>query len=276
MSDIKKIGLISGSGQFPVIFSQVARFRGYRVYAAAHLNETDEILSNYVEQIEWVHLGQVRRLLNFFRKHGIDQAVMMGGIQKTRMFRDIRPDTKALSLIAGLKHTNDDWLLRAFADFMEKEGIRIRSATFLLPHLLAPEGCWTRRKPNRAEKADIEVGWRIAKEIGRLDIGQCVVVSSGSVLAVEAIDGTDSTIQRGGRLGNGSGVVVKVCKPDQDTRFDVPAIGAQTIQTMSEAGVGVLVVEAGKAVVFDREEMVELADRYKISIVALPGKPGNG
>jgi len=266
---MKKIGLIAGSGQFPIIFSKAARADGYRVYAVAHLNETDASLARHVDDIEWVHLGQLKRLLNFFKKHDVAQAVMMGGIQKTRMFRDIRPDIKALSLVAGLLHTNDDGLLRALADFLEKEGVRVLSATFLLPHLLAEEGCWTKRKPGRAEEADIRVGWRIAKEIGRLDVGQCVVISNGSVLAVEAIDGTDSTIKRGGRLGNGSGVVVKVCKPEQDTRFDVPAVGVRTIETMKDAGVKALAIEAGNAVVFDRQEMIALANAHGISIVAL-------
>jgi hypothetical protein len=138
-----------------------------------------------------------------------------------------------------------------------------------LPNILAQEGCWTKRKPSRTEKADIELGWKLAKEIGRLDIGQCVVVGGGSVLAVEAIDGTDATIMRGGRLGEGTAVVVKVCKPNQDIRFDIPAVGVQTIKTMHEAGAKILVVEARKAVVFDKVEMIDLANKFGISIVAL-------
>ena len=193
---------------------------------------------------------------------------MMGAVRKTRMFTDIRPDTKAIALAARIRHTHDDNLLRTFADFLEKEGVRIQASTFLLPELLASEGCWTRRRPNRSEEKDIALGWRLAKEIGRLDIGQCIVVGGGSVLAVEAIDGTDATIRRGGQLGKGTAVVVKVCKPNQDFRFDVPAIGAETIRIMQTAGARVLVVEAGKAVVFDREEMVALADRHGIAIVA--------
>jgi DUF1009 family protein len=138
-----------------------------------------------------------------------------------------------------------------------------------LPDLLARKGCWTERKPTRSEKTDIELGWKLAKEIGRLDIGQCVVVGGGSVLAIEAIDGTDSTIIRGGKLGKGAAVVVKVCKPNQDMRFDIPAVGAQTIKSMHEAGAKVLVVEAGKAIVFDREEMIDLADKLGIAVVGM-------
>jgi DUF1009 family protein len=195
---------------------------------------------------------------------------MIGTIEKTRIFSDVRPDTKAIFLFASMaNNTHDDRLLSAFAAFLEKEGIRVRPSTFLLPEMLAPEGCWTRRRPDKGEMNDIRFGWKVAKEIGRLDIGQCVVVAGGSVTAVEAIDGTDATILRGGRLAKGAAVVVKVCKPTQDFRFDVPAVGAETVQTMKEAGVKVLALEAGKAVVFDREEMVALADRYKMTVVAM-------
>jgi len=265
----KRIGLIAGSGQFPIIFSKEAKTKGLSIYAAAYLNEADPAIQDYVEAIEWIHLGQIKRLIKFFKKNKIYEAVMMGGIKKTRMFKDVKPDIKAISIIAGLRHTHDDGVLSAFANALEKEGIKIKASTFLLPHLLAKEGCWTKRKPSRSERSDIELGWSLAKEIGRLDIGQCIVVGGGSVLAVEAIDGTDATVQRGGTLGKGTAVVVKVCKPNQDFRFDVPAVGMQTIRIMHEAGARVLVVEAGKAVVFDREEMIDLANKHDISIIAV-------
>lgn len=272
MINDKRIGLIAGSGQFPFIFSKAAKEKGYAVYAVAYLKETDPELKQYVDALEWIHLGQIKRLLKFFKTNDVRDVVMMGAIRKTRMFSDIRPDTKALSLIAGMRHTHDDGLLRAFAGVLEKEGISIQASTFLLPDLLAPEGCWTKRKPSRSEKVDIDLGWKLAKEIGRLDIGQCVVVSGGSVLAVEAVDGTDATIRRGGGLARGTAVVVKVCKPNQDLRFDIPATGVQTIKTMHESGARVLAIEAGRAVVFDRKEMIELANRFKIAIVALKGQ----
>jgi DUF1009 family protein len=196
---------------------------------------------------------------------------MIGAVNKTRMFSDIKPDIKALTLIARLRTSHDDGLLRAFSDLLEKEGIKIRASTFLLPELIATEGCWTKRKPTRIERQDIDFGWKLAKEIGRLDIGQCIVVGSGSVLAVEAIDGTDATIRRGGRLGRGEAVVVKVCKPNQDQRFDMPAVGAGTIESMAEADVRALAIEAGKAVVFDKEEMIKIADQNGITVVAIKG-----
>ena len=264
-----KIGLIAGSGQFPIIFSKTAKLKGFTVYAIAHNNETDPNLKDYVEKIEWIHIGQIKRIIKFFKGNNVSQAVLIGAITKTRMFSDVRPDTKAISLIAGMRHTHDDGLLRGFARLLEKEGIKIRASTFLLPEILAQEGCWTKRKPTQSEKADIKLGWDLAKEIGRLDVGQCLVVGGGSVLAVEAIDGTDATIKRGGQLSRGSAVVVKVCKPNQDIRFDIPAVGAQTIKTMNEIGLKVLAIEAGKAVVFDREEMIELANEFDMVIVAL-------
>ncbi len=264
-----RIGLIAGGGQFPLIFARKAKAKGYGVYAVAYVNEADPRLAEIVDAVEWLHLGQVKRLIRFLKSHDVHSTVMMGAIRKTRMFTDVRPDMKAIALIAGMKHTHDDALLRAFARTLEKEEIQVASATFLLPELLATEGCWTRRRPNRSERADIDLGLKLAREIGRLDIGQCVVVGGGTVLAVEAIEGTDATIRRGAELGDGNAVVVKVCKPDQDVRFDVPAIGAGTIETMAQAGAVALAVEAGRAVVFDREEMVRLADEAGIAIVAV-------
>lgn len=264
-----KIGLIAGSGQFPIIFSNAAKAKGYSVFAAAYVNEADPDIAKHVELVKWMHLGQLKRLIKFFKINKVDKAVIIGAIKKTRMFLDVRPDIKAISLIARLRHTHDDGIITAFAEVLEKEGIKILPSTFLLPDLLANEGCWTKSKPTKSEKKDIELGWRLAKEIGRFDVGQCIVVGGGSVLAVEAIDGTDATIKRGGSLGNGSAVVVKVCKPGQDTRFDVPAIGADTIKNMHESNTRVLAIEAEKTVVFDKEEMISLADKYKIAIVAM-------
>ena len=266
----QRIGLIAGSGPFPLIFSEKAREKGYQVYAVGYHNETDPALADRVEALEIIYIGQIKRLIKFFKRHQVTDAVMIGAIKKPGAISDIRPDIKAISLYAGMrKNSHDDRVLRLFAKALEEEGIYIRPSTFLLPELLAQEGCWTKRAPTKDEKPDIELGWKMAKAIGKLDIGQCVVVANGSVMAVEAIDGTDSTIRRGGQLANGNAVVVKVCKPIQDFRFDVPAVGSQTIKTMNAAGASVLVIEAGKSLVFDQQEMVSLADQCKISIVAL-------
>lgn len=260
--------MIAGYGQFPLLFAQTAHRQGWRVHAVAFQKETDPELSKYVDSLEWLYLGQLKRMIKFFRRHQVTQAVMLGGITKTKMFTNVRPDMKAITLMAGMRHTHDDAILRAFADLLEKEGIRILSSTFLLPDLLAPAGVWTSRAPSRTEMEDLRLGWKIAKDIGRLDIGQCVVVGGGTILAVEAIEGTDAAISRGGSLAKGEAVVVKVCKPIQDTRFDVPAVGLKTIETMALAGARALAVEAGKAVVFDRQAMIDKANALGISLAA--------
>ena len=266
----KPIGLIAGGGQFPVLFVQKAHACGYRVVTAGFHSETQAQVEEISDQFQWQYLGQLNKLLKFFRSHGVSQAVMMGAISKANIFKDIRPDFKALTFIAKTAGTHDDNVLSSFADLLEKEGITLVPSTFLLPELISPEGCWTRRKPDKAEKKDIQQGWELTKAIGKLDIGQCLVISNGTVLAVEAIDGTDATIERGGCLSKGSGaVVVKLSKPKQDLRFDLPSSGCTTIETMHKAGATVLVLEAGRSLSFDREEMITLANRYNISIMAL-------
>ncbi|MBF0232441.1 MAG: UDP-2,3-diacylglucosamine diphosphatase LpxI [Desulfamplus sp.] len=288
-SHLKRIGVIAGGGQFPTLFSKKAAAKGYQVFAAAYLNEADTALEQYVNGIEWVHLGQVSKLIQFFKKNSISEAVMMGSVKKTRIFKDIKPDLKAIKFIAsrGKLNTHDDGILRSFADLLEKEGISIKPSTFLLPELISPKGCWTKKKPDQAELKDIEIGWRVAREIGRLDIGQCVVVANGTVLAVEGADGTDATIKRGALLANRGGdrekhklgsrkgvgvVVVKLCKPIQDFRFDLPASGIETVRVMAEfnaSNASVLVLEAGRSISFDRDEMIAFADQHNISISAM-------
>ena len=269
MARMERIGLISGSGQFPIIFSRAAKKKGLKVYAIAHLGETEPRLENLVEETKWIKIGQLKQLISFFKSHGVKDAVMAGAITKTKMFFDVKPDLKALKVLARMDHTQDDGLLRAFAGEMEEAGITIHASTFLVPELLAKKGSWTRRKPSKSQMSDVQFGWRIVKEIGRLDIGQTVVVRDRSVMAVEAIDGTDATIRRGGVLGRKKTVVVKASKPNQDMRFDMPAVGLKTIETMGDVGASVLAVEAGKTVVFDREAMVALADKHGIAIIGI-------
>lgn len=267
-----KIGLIAGSGQFPLLFAQAARQLGWAIHAAAYHKETDPGLDQWVDTLEWFYLGQFKRLLKYFHRHGISQAVMLGAIRKTNLFTDIKPDMKFIAFMAGMRTTHDDAVLKKFAAFLEKEGIHIQPSTMLLPDLLAPAGVWTRRKPTRTEKQDFALGWQIAKQIGQMDLGQCVVAGSGTILAVEAIEGTDATIRRGGQLGNGHAVVVKICKPNQDLRFDMPAIGLNTIESMHAANVRALAVLADKTVAFDRASMIEKADSWDMTVVALNEK----
>jgi len=266
---MKSIGLIAGGGQFPLLFAQRAKSKGVPVHAVAYVNEASSSLSAHVTSIQWLHLGQVAKLLKFFRHNGVTRAVMLGSVKKTRIFTDIKPDLKALAFISSMGHTHDDGVMRAFADLLEKEGITICPSTLLLPELISPKGCWTRKKPGRAARKDIKTGWYIAGEIGRMDIGQCVVVSNGTVLAVEAADGTDATIRRGASLSTGGAVVVKRAKPLQDLRFDLPSSGIETIRAMAASGADVLVLEAEKSLSFDRQEMIDVANRQGISIVAM-------
>jgi DUF1009 family protein/predicted dehydrogenase len=265
---MKRIGLIAGGGQFPLLFARAARSQGVQVVAVALKGETDNRLEAEVEFCSWVGLGKLGQMIETFQKAEVSEAVMAGTVAKTKLYSKIRPDWKAVKLLARMLHKKDDGLLRSFADELEAHGIRIRPSTIFLPELLAPEGTLTVRKPNGRERRDIDFGWHLGKEIGILDIGQCLVVKDQAVLAVEAIEGTDEAIRRGGRLGQGQAVVVKICKPNQDLRFDVPAVGLQTIETMKKVGASVLVVEAGRTLMFDREKMIEAANRAKIAIVS--------
>ena len=262
----EKIGLIAGKGQFPLLFAQAARQQGFEVVAVAHRRETDPALESLSHQCHWISVGQLGKLIRAFKDAGVTRAVMAGGISRGRLFRDFRPDFKALNLIRRVGAGHDDRLLRALAVELEKEGITIISPLLYLEDLLAQPGSLTRRRPSSQELQDIAYGFKIAQAVGRLDLGQCVVVRRQVVTALEAIEGTDDTIRRGGRLAGKGAVVVKVCKPAQDLRFDLPSVGKGTVETMVEVEAGVLAVEAGKTLIFDREDMVALADRAGIAV----------
>lgn len=268
VSEIDRIGIIAGGGQFPLLAADSARKKGISIVAVAFDEETDPGLAEKVDEIIWIKLGQLGKLISAFKKRNVSRAFMAGSINKGRMFVNVKPDLKGLTFISKFALFHDDSILRALADELDEEGIEIVSSTIYLPELLAPEGCLTKRKPNREEKKDIEAGWRIAKELGRLDIGQCVVIRNKTALALEAIDGTNATILRGGKIAGEKAVVVKVSKPDQDLRFDVPSVGPETVNSMIEVKASVLAIEAGKTLIFDKEKMKELADKNRISIVS--------
>ncbi len=253
------------------MIARAARANGHRVFAVAHEDETDPVLADHVDGIIWVKIGQLERTVDFFKANGITDALMAGGITKENMFLNFEPDAKAMAVIARVSDLSDDNFLRALADEFENDDIFIRPSTLYVPDLLATEGVLTGRRPTAAEEADIEYGWRIAKALGRLDVGQCVVVRKRATLALEAIDGSDETIRRGGRLGQENAVVVKVVKPNQDLRFDLPSVGLQTIEVMAEVKASVLAIEADRTLVFNREEMIAAADEAGIAVVARPG-----
>ena len=269
-SHFTRFGLIAGNGRFPLLFAQSATKKGVEVVAIAHEGQTLPELEQYVSKTYWIKVGQLGRLISILKSENLHHAAMVGGIAKTVMFSKVRPDWFALALMTKLRTLNDDALLRAVSEEIKKQGVTVHSSTLFLEELLSPGGCLTKRSPQKQELRDIEFGWQIAKDVGRLDIGQSIVVKNQVVLAVEAIEGTDEAIRRAGKLGKGKGlVVIKVSKPQQDLRFDVPAIGPQTIMTMKEAGAAVIAIEADKTLLIDKEELIEAANQAKISIIAL-------
>ena len=262
----EKVGLIAGKGQFPLLFARAVRERGLGVVAVAFKGETDPALETLADECHWTHVGQLSRLIKAFKKAGVRQVVMAGGITRGRLFRELRPDLRALTLLLKVGTGHDDRILRSLAAELEKEGITVVSPLLYLDNMLAAAGRLSRRIPNQNELQDITYGFKIAKAVGRLDLGQCVVVRQQVVTALEAIEGTDETIRRGGRLAGKGAVVVKVCKPSQDLRFDLPAVGLGTIEAMGEVEAKVLAIEAGKTLIFDRAEMLALADKAGIAV----------
>jgi hypothetical protein len=266
----ERIGLIAGNGRFPIIFAENAKRLGYAISAVAHIGETEPELERYVERIHWVEIGQFNKLIQALKGDGVRQAVMLGGIKKTHVFTTVRPDLRALAVASRLKQLKDDAILREVATELESEGIQIRESTFGLRGILVEEGSLTKRAPSKKEWEDIRYGWEVAQDIGRLDIGQCVVVKNRVVVAVEAVEGTDEAIRRGGALARDGAVVVKRSKPQQDLRFDLPAVGPTTVEAMSSVKASALALEADRCVLLDREEMLRKAEQAGIAIVGLP------
>ncbi|NOX25941.1 MAG: LpxI family protein [Deltaproteobacteria bacterium] len=270
-----KIGIIAGGGQFPLLFTKAAKNEGRQVVAVGHQGETGQELEGAVDSFCWVKLGQLGKIISFFKKNDVKETVFLGTITKVRIFKDVRPDLKGLTLWNKIDIKHDDAILKAIANALEDEGIKVLESTIYLRDLLFPKGILTRKRPNSKQIADIKFGWQVAKEIGRLDIGQCIVVRNRSVLAVEAIEGTDAAIRRGGSLGHKNAVVVKIKKPGQDFRFDLPAIGLETIKSMREVQAAVLAVEAGQSLLFDRREVIDQARKAGIVVVGISGSPDN-
>ncbi|MBL4903942.1 MAG: UDP-2,3-diacylglucosamine diphosphatase LpxI [Desulfocapsa sp.] len=271
--DPEKIGIISGSGQFPLLFIKAAQEAGRKTVLIAHRNETSEEVAAAADEVCWLKLGQLGKLLKFFHSKGVGETVFVGAITKTRIFRDILPDLKGLTLWNKIDTKQDDAILRAVAGVIEKEGIQVLESTCYLQHLFFPHGILTKKKPDNNQRLDIAFGWKNARAIGAMDIGQCVVVRNCSVVAVEAIEGTDATIARGGALAKEQAVVVKVRKPGQDFRFDLPATGVKTIETLASVRGAVLAVEAGQALLFDPEAMIQAADAAGIVVVGIKENP---
>lgn len=262
------LGIIAGNGVYPRLLADSARRAGVRkIIAAAFTGETDPALAQHVDIIEWMHVGQLGRLLRVLRAQEVHHAIMAGQIAPGNLF-DLHPDWKALLLLGKLKQRNAETIFAAIADELIKVEVDLLPATTFLEDQLAPAGLIAGPRLSRREEEDVDLGWKIAKEIARLDIGQTVIVKNGAILAVEAFEGTNESIKRGGALGRKDAVMVKVAKPHQDLRFDVPVIGVETIRIAGGAKLRVVAVEAGRTLLLERDQIVDLAERARISIVA--------
>ncbi|MCP5057405.1 MAG: LpxI family protein [bacterium] len=264
------VGLIAGLGRLPIEVALAAREGGTRVVAIGLHGLTEASLADEVESFAWVHVGEVAPMMAHFREAGAKTLVMAGKVPKTFLWERpdlVKPDARALQALAGLKDRKDDSLLGAFAGLLVEEGFSLLGQAELAPALLAEVGILGSVEPGPEELADIEFGWPIAKAIGELDVGQTVVVRGKAVLALEAVEGTDAAVERGCALGEPGATVVKVAKPAQDMRFDVPTIGLATVQALARGGARALAVEAGKTVVLEREALLAEADRHGIAVV---------
>jgi UDP-2,3-diacylglucosamine hydrolase len=280
-----KLGLIAGNGRFPFLVLDAARAQGFAVTVAAIREETDPEINHRAAcderiSVHWLSLGELSRLIEVFHRENVTAAVMAGQVKHKQIFSSIRPDWRLAKLLLNLRTRNTDMLLGAVAKVLADEGIELISSTAFLEPLLAQEGVLTDRAPNEDERKNIEYGMDIARAVAAFDIGQTVVVAAQACVAVEAMEGTDAAIERAGRLIQSLEedastlerklTVVKVAKPNQDMRFDVPVIGIRTVEAMIEAGASCLSVEAGRTLLFDRETLVKRASAAGIAIVVVP------
>lgn len=262
------IGIIAGGGQFPRLIAQAAHEAGLCVAICGFHGHTDPGLAQYADAFHLLHLGQLNKLLAFFRTNKVERLCMAGTINKPRAL-DFRPDFRAAKVIFSLRNKGDDSLLRAILGELEHEGFTIVSAANLVPSLRCPEGTLTKRPPSQDIWDDIRYGWPIANIMGAYDIGQCLVVRQGMVVAVECLEGTDATLLRGSELGGNGCVAIKLVKPGQDERVDLPSVGLTTIQNLVDNGYAALAIQADKTLFFDRDESLRLAEQHKLAIVAL-------
>ncbi|EPR37470.1 protein of unknown function DUF1009 [Desulfovibrio sp. X2] len=262
------VGIIAGGGQFPFLVAEGARAEGCRVAAVGFPRNTDPSLASRVDAYQELRLGQLGKLIAFFRAQGARRVIMAGSVNKARAL-DIRPDLRAAKLLFRLAGKGDDALLRAVAEELEAEGFQVVRAHEVVPGLLTPEGVLTRRSPSEEEWADIRFGWPMAKRIGEMDIGQTIVVRKQVVVAVEALEGTDVAVERGCTLAGPGAVVVKVFKPGQEERVDLPSVGLRTIELLARLQAGCLAVEAGRSLFFDRDEALAMADKAGLVVVGI-------
>ena len=265
---MKTLGLIAGKGRFPFLVAEEARQEGYRVVCCGIAKESDPAIGKVADAYREVKLGELKRLRDFFRSEGVSEAVMAGKIEKVRVFHgDVRPDVEMAKVLLKLRDFREDSLLGGIAGYLSSHGIELQDSTRFLKRAVPGAGLLGKRSPSKEIQEDIDFGWRIAKSLAALDIGQTVVVKRKAVLALEAIEGTDETIKRGGVLGRGGITVVKVAKPHQDMRFDVPAVGLGTLEHLMAAKAKALAFEANKTIFIDLEEFIKKADQAGIVLM---------
>jgi len=264
-----KLGLIAGNGKFPFLVLEGAKRAGASVAVAAIREETDPAIERIADSLVWVGIGQLGKMLRFFKAEGVDQAIMAGQVKHVQIFSRAIPDVRMLKMLLRLPRRNTVALIGAVAHELASEGIELLDSTYFLKDQLPQPGNLSKRKPDERERGDIEYGLEIASEIARLDLGQTIVVRERACVAIEAMEGTDAVVRRAGQLVRGRLTVVKIAKPDQDMRFDVPVVGLPTVAAMIEAGATCLCLSAGKTLMFDREEMLGLANKNKIAVVAV-------
>ena len=267
---MEKIGILAGVGKLPVECARAAKSLGFEVYAVGLLAESDAQIAEFATDYKSISVGHLDEILNYLKANEIKKVTLIGKVTKEYLFNGkVLPDAKMLALIMSLPNRNDDTIMSAFVGELAKSGIQVADQTVLIRQLMPSAGTLTKREPSTAELEDIKFGFNIAKELGRLDIGQSVVVKNRAVMALEAIEGTDECILRGGKLAKGGAVVVKVAKPNQDNRFDVPTVGRRTVEVMAEVGAAALAIEADKTLLVDRAGTIEFADEKGIAIVAI-------
>jgi len=271
---LKKLGLIAGSGRFPLLLAEEARRMDVEVVALGIDGVTDPKLENLVGKVQYFKLGQLDKPIQAFKAAGVTQAVMAGKVQHVSLFGGVMPDLRVVKLLARLADKRTDTILKAVAAEFAKDGIELVSSSSYLSNLIPAAGVLTQRKPTAAENADISLGWKAAKALAGFDIGQTVAVKDGAVIAVEAMEGTDACILRAADLARSQGkspalTVVKVAKPNQDLRFDIPVIGLDSLSVFASAKVSALALEAGSTLIFDKQKFLEAADAQKMAIVAL-------
>ncbi len=264
-------GLIAGNGKFPFLVLEAARSQGIDMAVLALREEASPELERVAKRLHWVSIGELSRALDLLHQEGVTRAVMAGQVKHSKLFSSIQPDWKLAKLLLSLPLRNTDSLIGALAGVLESEGIKLVDSTSFLKPLVPGAGVLTRRAPDEREAADMEYGRDIARRIAALDLGQTVVVRERACVAIEAMEGTDETIERAARLAHGQPlVVVKVSKPRQDMRFDVPVIGLQTVEVMKRSGVTALAIDAGRTLLFDRSRLIEAADAAGLSVQAFP------